>query len=190
MINNHSDDNNPDDPSNPDNPYGPDNPYDPTNPQGPANPEKDPYVWTGKIVVIKTIGNTTNYLKGAKFALYKDPACTTPYKLGGVDQTLTTVASADGVSITGLKDGDYWLLETEAPAGYELNGTPIKFTISDANANGTDNAMIVTKTVPNIPSTKLPVTGGMGVGMFAVVGAVLAAAGVVLMNKSRKAKAC
>ena len=180
--------------------------YDPTKPDDetdnpptitiktPSNPgdelgKDDPYVWTGKIEGLKTNNAATPApLSGAKFTLYTDAACTT--KAAG---TLEVETGANGkFSFIGLEKGTYYLLETKAPNGYELNGTPTKIEIvSPLTADQTaTRATAVSVTIKNIPSTKLPVTGGMGVGMFAVVGAVLAAAGVVLMNKSRKAKAC
>lgn len=175
----------------------PEHDTDPTKPETvtiktPSNPgdntgdnagKDDPYVWTGKIEGLKTNNAATPApLSGAKFTLYTDAACTLEVETG-----------ANGkFSFIGLEKGTYYLLETKAPNGYELNGTPTKIEIvSPLTADQTaTRATAVSVTIKNIPSTKLPVTGGMGVGMFAVVGAVLAAAGVVLMNKSRKAKAC
>lgn len=58
-------------------------------------------------------------LAGAKFKLYTDADCQTPYVNGNI--SADTVFESDGngrIRIQGLDAGDYWLLETEAPEGY------------------------------------------------------------------------
>lgn len=62
-------------------------------------------------------------LAGAHFKLYRNAACTEEYKpknAAGVEQApLDIVSDPNGrLLISGLDAGDYWLKETEAPAGY------------------------------------------------------------------------
>lgn len=196
---------NPDDPTdwpdtdvpNPD--FDPTKPEDPTtNPptitiKTPSNPgdttgTDDPYVWTGKIEGLKTDNAATPApLAGAEFTLYTNAECTT--QAAG---TSVVTSAADGTfSFVGLEANTYYLLETKAPAGYELNGTATKIEIVSPLTEGqtATKAPAVSVTIKDIPSTKLPVTGGMGVGMFALVGAALALAGVVFMKKTGRSEA-
>ena len=135
--------------------------------------EFDPYVWTGALKVIKVDdkGNkiSTNEVE---FELYKDDKTT----------LVTTLKTVDGEAYyTGLANGTYYLYETKAPAGYELNTVPVEVKIGDAFADAE-----VTVNFVNIPSTKLPLTGGMGVGIFALIGFAFAAVGGAFFFKSKK----
>jgi len=85
---------------------------------------------------------------------------------------------AGNVQIMGLdKDVDYVLLETEAPAGYTINGTG-KATI---NANGSDAIV-----VKNSPVTPLPDTGGIGTTIFYTVGGLMVVAALVLLVTKKR----
>ena len=195
----------PDDPTNwpdtdvPNPDFDPTKPEDPkTNPptitiKTPSNPgdtpgTDDPYVWTGKIEGLKTDNAATPApLEGAEFTLYTDAECTT--QAAG---TSVVTSAADGTfSFVGLEANTYYLLETKAPEGYELNGAATKIEIVSPLTEGqtATKAPAVSVTIKDIPSTKLPVTGGMGVGMFALVGAALALAGVVFMKKTGRSEA-
>ena len=46
------------------------------------------------------------------------------------------VTSKDGkVEISNLEVGEYQLIETKAPSGYQIDKTPIKFSINDRSTN-------------------------------------------------------
>lgn len=107
-------------------------------------------------------------------------------------------------SFKGLDDGDYVLVETKAPDGYN-KAANIEFTISaeddgekltevdfgnDQIANGEDGASgktgVGTTEVENKTGTQLPSTGGIGTVILCVVGGLLVVmTGVLLVSKRR-----
>lgn len=92
--------------------------------------------------------STGTPLASATFDLYK-----------GNDQTEkigTATTDANGyLNFTGLALGDYNLVETKAPKGYELIKTPIKVTLAEAN----QTVMVYQD---NEKTTELPHAGGNG----------------------------
>ncbi|MEN2665761.1 SpaA isopeptide-forming pilin-related protein [Listeria aquatica] len=77
---------------------------------------------TGGVQLIKyEEGNKTKHLAGAQFDLYK---------VGGakVKEALTT-NSEGKLTASGLSPGSYYLIETKAPTGYELDQTKLNFEI-------------------------------------------------------------
>ena len=141
-------------------------------------------------------------LEGAKFQLRttKDqPATALKFTSDGNkyvkadSQTLAgsseTIVAGD-VNVRGLGNGTYYLVETEAPEGYNVLSDAVKIEIS-TNENG-DKVLKVndkasdTVTVANKKGIKLPSTGGMGTTVFAIVGLlVMAGAAVTLIVKKR-----
>ncbi len=131
---------------------------------------------------------------------------------------VTTINSTDDESIStftfkGLDAGDYKLVETQVPTGYN-KAEDIKFTveatydtnsdapelknlvIKDANNNiisGEGGSFNVTTTFDNIFTTiqnfkgsVLPSTGGIGTTIFYVIGGILmVGAGVLLISRKR-----
>ena len=117
--------------------------------------------------VIKVSGNNGNYVV--------DPASTTT-EFVSVD----SIGSAGyNLRVNGLAAGTYYLVETEAPAGYNKLTAPIKvvitktgdatWTISKDGTNEDDKII----DVENSTGSLLPSTGGMGTIAFAVVAAIL-----------------
>ncbi|WP_125708780.1 SpaA isopeptide-forming pilin-related protein [Lacticaseibacillus porcinae] len=76
---------------------------------------------TGSVVLNKTDGDTGKALAGAVFNLYKKDGTK-------VASGLTTNAKGQ-IKVADLKPGDYYFVETAAPAGYELNDGKLSFTI-------------------------------------------------------------
>lgn len=117
--------------------------------------------------------------------------------------------------VTGLDDGTYTLVETKAPAGYNLpaNGFSVTLTATTANGqtwngtagtaltglavkvdqtNGTGNVDtgLGAITIKNTQGSSLPSTGGMGTVLLYVAGvAVFALAGVTLVMALRRRNA-
>ena len=92
-------------------------------------------------------------------------------------------SSADGkVYIYGLKYGTYYLVETKAPAGYNLLAEPVELIIDEDSH--LETSMV---TVENVSGTVLPETGGVGTQVFLIPGLLLIAfAGVLLIQKKQR----
>lgn len=155
----------------------------PLNPDDPDSPTRpDPYVWTGKIEATKIGSDTNAGLAGAQFTL--NTLSNSTYTV----VVPSTETGTDGkFSFVGVEDGTYYLIETKAPQSYELNTTPIEVTVT--NGVATVNAGSTTINIVNIPKTDLPLTGGMGTGLFSMLGLAFVTVGGVFLFKSKKAKA-
>lgn len=141
-------------------------------------------------------GEDGKKLAGAKFKLYKESTDSegNVIKVSGnngnyvVDpaSTITEFVSVDSIGsagynlrVNGLAAGTYYLVETEAPAGYNKLTASIKvvitktgdetWTISKDGKVETDKIIDVENSTGSI----LPSTGGMGTIAFAVVAAIL-----------------
>ena len=141
---------------------------------------------------------TSELLAGAKFSLYRietdakngENAITVTGSNGNyvVDSASTTtefesVGAIKGkgynLHVNGLAAGDYWLVETQAPEGFNKLTDPIKVTITKTG----DEEWTVKKNdvsegdkiidVENSTGSLLPSTGGRGAIAFAVIAAIL-----------------
>lgn len=127
---------------------------------------------------------------------------------GETGATTTIITPANGkVDFQGLKNGEYTLTETEAPAGYnklasaigvKVNGqndgtdtTNATVTITYDNDNGSSNynqsASNGVIPVRNKSGVTLPGTGGMGTIAFTVIGVLVIALGVAWTLKRKNA---
>jgi len=92
---------------------------------------------TGDVVLEKVDAKTDAVLPGATYKLEMSD---------GTDMETVITTNADGkLEVTGLEPGDYQFVETAAPEGYELDTTPIPFTIT---ANQTAAVTVTAKDVP------------------------------------------
>ena len=128
-------------------------------------------------------------------------------KAGETDTTTTITTPANGkVVFRGLKNGEYTLTETKAPAGYNKLASAIGVKVDGRN-DGTDNTdATVTITynndngsvygehasngvipVRNKSGVTLPGTGGMGTIAFTVIGVLVIALGVAWTLKRKNA---
>jgi len=97
----------------------------------------------------------------------------------------------NGQPITNTADHrQYWLVEIEAPAGYELLAEPVPFTVTTPGTVTLGGS--VNLTVENIPHNagfRLPMTGGMGTTIITYAGIlVLGVAAVWVLTARRKAE--
>lgn len=151
-------------------------------------------VATAGLDVTKVDGNATSKkLAGAEFTLYSDSACTEAIVVEGETVKATTTTNGNDKFCYGTHEFyftpgvDYFVKETKAPAGYNINSTIFKVTaVAKAYTPvGTveNGAATVVKDYP----VTVPQTGGMGTMMFYVGGAALiACAGVLLFVLKRK----
>lgn len=79
---------------------------------------------------------------------------------------------------------DYYLVETKAPAGYNILGEAVKVNFTDADVEATHG--IYTVEVENSSGLTLPITGGEGIVFFSVIGIVFMGGAVFLFVISRK----
>ena len=141
----------------------------------------------------------TNKLAGAKFDLYRTATQAEIDAGKSVEIPLTSiqgiklegdkVTDADGVATFEKYEAndtnyDYYLVETQAPSGYNLLDNAVKVNFTDAEVEAT--AGVYTVEVPNSSGIKLPVTGGTGTVIFAIIGITLMVGAVVLFVVSRK----
>lgn len=107
-----------------------------------------------------------------------------------------SVASIEGqgynLHVNGLAEGTYYLVETEAPAGYNKLTAPIKVTITKTgdtewtiSKDGTEETDKIID-VENSTGSLLPSTGGMGTIAFTVVAALLVLGVAVSFIRDRK----
>ena len=157
--------------------------------------------------ILKKKTGTDEKLAGAKFKLYLNKtdadanndtnvikvSPVTPEVAGNyvVDPTSTTTefesvkditGAGYNLRVNGLAEGTYYLVETQAPAGYNKLTAPIKIEITksaDTEVNNwtisKDGTVETDKIIDieNSTGSLLPSTGGMGTIIFAVIAAIL-----------------
>ncbi len=188
---------------------------------------KETTVYTFEIAVEKVDAiNEAMKLEGVTFDLYRelgpdtteegvtDPVKGLTGKFKKVKEGLTT--KTDGtVSVSGLANGTYWLVETKTIENYNLLKKPIKVQIAatysetetikiDTNSatgkttttttkvkhlNDAGNNGVFKTVVKNSKGFTLPTTGGIGTFVFTFAGIAMMAAAVILLITSKKKKA-
>ena len=161
-------------------------------------PEDKNIVFTYKVTANKVKENQQP-LEGAEFELFKkakDGSWISKGKLAGTgdDQNV--------FEWKGLDDGDYKIVETKTPSGYNTID-PIEFKITAEHDTTADKPELktlsggdvftgdvttgaVSATIVNKSGSTLPETGGIGTTVFYVIGGMLmAAAAVLLITKKR-----
>ena len=188
---------------------------------------KETTVYTFEIAVEKVdASNEATKLEGVTFDLYRelgsdtteegvtDPVKGLTGKFKKVKEGLTT--KTDGtVSVSGLANGIYWLVETKTIENYNLLKKPIKVQIAatysetetikiDTNSatgkttttttkvkhlNDAGNNGVFKTVVKNSKGFTLPTTGGIGTFVFTFAGIAMMAAAVILLITGKKKKA-
>lgn len=171
---------------------------DPTNSKNHGEITDHEKVYSSKIVIdkydandaSKKLGDAEFVLKNSEGKFYKYD--TSANKVVWVDTQKDAdvfVTTTDGkANINGLKDGIYTLIETKAPAGYNLLSETIKVVVAGSD---TDTTKLTYKVdVGNSTGSLLPGTGGIGTQIFYIAGAalLLGAVVVLLVKKFKKAE--
>lgn len=153
-------------------------------------------VVTYQFDLVKTDTNK-KLLNGAKFRLLdkdgneiKVVADESNYRVAKEGETGAEI-EAGKVTISGLAAGTYSLVETEAPAGYNMLAAPVPVDLTKGNLVATmsgDGQTYVSGgvRVENSTGSELPSTGGIGTTIFYAIGGLLMAAAVVLLVTRRK----
>ena len=138
-------------------------------------------------------------LANAKFDLYRTAtqaevnagsAVNIPYtNVNGIKLESDLVTDANGTATFAKYEAngtnyDYYLVETQAPSGYNILNNAAKVNFTDADVAAT--AGIYTVQVPNKSGIQLPITGGTGTVIFTIIGIALMVGAVVLFVVSRK----
>lgn len=144
-------------------------------------------------------GHSDQKLSDAKFELYRTA---TAAEVGEGTSVEIPHTSIQGIKLEGDKvtdangtatfekyeandtNYDYYLVETQAPSGYNLLDNAVKVNFSDADVEAT--AGIYTVEIENTSGIQLPITGGTGTVIFTIIGIALMAGAVVLFVVSRK----
>lgn len=166
-----------------------------------GNTPEDKVIVFTYMVQIDKVNENDEPLEGAGFTLYKkyaDESSNDGYRAVGEEKTGITT-----FEWSGLDDGEYKLVETTTPDGYNTMDD-ILFEIAAKHAEESDNPTLIelvggdkftgnihtgvlNAKVVNKPGVKLPSTGGMGTTVFYIVGGilVLTSGAVLLMNKRK-----
>lgn len=180
------------------------NPNDTQHGDNGKTPDDKVVVFTYKLTANKVDEDGKTPLKGAGFTLYKKNASGDYVAVGSEikGEQLTTF------TWKGVDDGDYKLVETTTPAGYNTM-EDLTFTISAEHdtenndpkltslgaTNLSDTAQTITGNagtgelttdIKNVKGSTLPSTGGIGTTIFYVIGAILVLGAAVVLIARRK----
>ncbi len=167
------------------------------------NAESDkPVVYTGAVNLLKVdSGDNTKVLPGAVFEVYRaatveevaadgDELTTIPgYAAYMIKESFFDNAAMEGekvqsvtsdengkVAIYGLAHGEYYLVETKAPTGYNLLGSVVKL-IVDGESHTEERVVMI----ENVNGVVLPSTGGIGTTAITVIGVLLMLSSCILL---------
>lgn len=166
-----------------------------------TTPKDEETVYSAKLVIdkyqkddkSKKLANAKFVLKNADGKYYKYTAATesaaakVEWVKNQTDATEVTTDTNGAAAFNGLKDGTYYLVETAAPAGYNLLATEVEVVINGADATEADlSSLTATAKVENSTGTTIPETGGIGTTIFYVAGGLLVLGAVILLITKKR----
>lgn len=166
-----------------------------------TTPKDEETVYSAKLVIDKyqkddenkKLANAKFVLKNAEGKYYKYTAATesaaakVEWVENQTDATEVTTDNNGAAAFNGLKDGTYYLVETAAPAGYNLLANEVEVTINGADATEMDlSYLTATAKVENSTGTTIPETGGIGTTIFYVAGGLLVLGAVILLITKKR----
>lgn len=144
-------------------------------------------------------GHPDQKLPDAKFDLYRTAtqaeieagkAVTIPHTTEkGIKLEADKVTDANGVATfekyeANRDNYNYYLVEMQAPSGYNILDNAVKVNFTDEEVAGTNG--IYTVKIENTSGIQLPITGGTGTVIFTIIGIALMVGAVMLFVVSRK----
>ncbi|MBQ6817860.1 MAG: SpaH/EbpB family LPXTG-anchored major pilin, partial [Bacilli bacterium] len=104
------------------------------------------------------------------------------------DATLLVTDEAGIITFEGVENGTYYLVEVDAPEGYNKLTSPVTVKVGYSNEDETNLGNVAvshSEIVKNNSGTALPETGGMGTKIFMVAGSILTIIPIIvyLVNK-------
>lgn len=155
-------------------------------------------IYLAKVEITKVDDKTPpNVLDGVRLQLYEKTGSTgtdadwtkVPDPAGGSDYIAET-AGGGKASFGGLGPGEYRIVEIKAAEGYQLLQEPVEFTVYNRINQNDENSevldQIIELTIVNYEAFKLPITGGSGVYLFPLIGALLIIFGIGLYQLKRR----
>jgi len=119
--------------------------------------------------------------KVVKVAFYNNAEMITDEESGKGIVTSVTTDENGKAAIYGLAYGEYYLVETQAPAGYNLLANATQITIDKTSHT---EEMVVK--IENKAGVVLPQTGGMGTTLFTASGLLLVGVACIIFMSKRK----
>ena len=169
--------------------------------------------YTLKFKKVDIANSTNSHLEGAVFDLYKEVESAYVLEYRGMksnsDGLLEWGSQEDKTTEFTLAVGNYKLIETTAPSGYNIKTEPVMITVELHTSNGTvsyrvsydenttlsssgsgilidDNTHTITLLISNSSGVELPSTGGPGVGYVLACGALLTTSATALALREMK----
>lgn len=157
-----------------------------TSQESEENPSVDVDVVRGSVEITKVDNELAEdgkrvTLEGAKFALYQCPEADSPIESCSDPIKELTTGSDGKILFEDLESGYYWLVETQAPEGYNLLTKRVDLGLIDVDRYEIQKDVINYKT-----GWELPTTGGMGTYWFYSLGVLFMLVALYATRKMKK----